>query len=226
MSYSIPPHIHVSRALLRFVFRIIFHILCDVRIVGRDNIPSQENYIIAINHISLFEPPFVLSFWPFAPEAIAGADVFDRPWQKYLVRAYAAIPVNRGAYDRKVFDTALASLADGRSLMIAPEGGRSHSVGMRRAHPGVAYIMARAAVPVIPVGIFGSTEDMLARAIRLQRPRLEMRIGQPFTLPSITGRGEARRHSRQHNADLVMHHIAELLPPSYHGVYAGAVDPT
>jgi hypothetical protein len=35
----------------------------------------------------------------------------------------------------------------------------------------------------------------------------------------VEGSGEARRASRQRNADLVMKHIAALLPPEYHGVY-------
>jgi 1-acyl-sn-glycerol-3-phosphate acyltransferase len=47
-----------------------------------------------------------------------------------------------------------------------------------------------------------------------------LRIGRPFTLPAIEGRGEARREARQRNADLVMQHIAGLLPPEYRGVYA------
>jgi hypothetical protein len=32
-----------------------------------------------------------------------------------------------------------------------------------------------------------------------------------------------RRETRQKNADLVMRHIAGLLPVEYHGVYAGRV---
>ena len=47
-----------------------------------------------------------------------------------------------------------------------------------------------------------------------------MRIGVTFELPPITGKGKTRRQSRQTNADLVMRHIADLLPEDYHGVYA------
>ena len=112
-------------------------------------------------------------------------------------------------------------LRSGRPLAIAPEGGRSHEVGLRRARPGVAYLMDRARVPVVPVGVVGSTDDMLERALRGERPLLEMRIGEPFLLPPIEGRGEARREARQSNADLVMGHIAALLPEKYHGVYSG-----
>jgi hypothetical protein len=47
-----------------------------------------------------------------------------------------------------------------------------------------------------------------------------MRIGAPFWLPPIEGKGEQRRSYRQRNADLIMQRIAVLLPPEYHGVYA------
>ncbi len=218
--YQVPWWLAWRRAFLRWLFRGIFHILCQIEIEGLENIPSQGSYIVAYNHISLFEPPFVLSFWPEAPEALAGADVFDRPGQKILVRAYKAIPVRRGEYDRKVIEVMMNVLASGLPLVIAPEGGRSHETALRRGQAGVAYLMDRAGVPVLPVGIYGTTDDMLARALRFQRPQLRMKIGQAFTLPPIEGRGEARRAMRQANADRVMQRIAELLPPSYRGVYA------
>lgn len=217
--YRVSVGLRVQRAFLRWLFRQLFHILCKVRILGKENIPQGSNYIIAYNHISLFEPPLVLSFWPDAPEAIAGADVFERPWQKILVKGYAAIPVHRGEYDRKVIDITLDVLRSGYSLAIAPEGGRSHRPGLRQGRPGVAYLVDLGGVPVVPVGVVGSTDDMLARAIRGKRPLMEMRIGKPFSPPPIRGKGAQRREMRQANADLVMRHIAELLPENYRGVY-------
>jgi hypothetical protein len=49
-----------------------------------------------------------------------------------------------------------------------------------------------------------------------------MKIGKPFHLPPIeeSARGAARREARQRNADLVMSHLAGLLPEEYRGVYA------
>lgn len=219
-TYEVPWWLNWRRRFLRWLFRGIFQILCHVEVTGLENVPRDGAYIIAHNHISLFEPPLVLCFWPEVPEAIAGADVFHRPGQKILVRAYQAIPVHRGQYDRKVIDVMMQVLESGRPLMIAPEGGRSHRPALRQGQAGVAYLMDRAGVPVVPVGLVGTTEDMLKRALRAGRPRLQMRIGEPFTLPPIEGRGEARRRMRQANADLVMQHIADLLPPSYRGVYS------
>jgi hypothetical protein len=47
-----------------------------------------------------------------------------------------------------------------------------------------------------------------------------VRIGSPFNLPRIIEKGAARRKARQRNADLVMQHVAGLLPEGYRGVYA------
>ena len=219
-SYSVSPGVRVRRSLLRGVFRQVFHVLCKIEINGLENIPKDSAYIIAHNHISLFEPPLILAFWPEHPEGIAGADVFDRPGQKIMVKAYRAIPVHRGEYDRQAIDVMMNVLDSGRPLMIAPEGGRSHKTALRKAQAGVAYIVDRAKVPVLPVGISGTTDDMLQRALRGGRPHLTMNIGKAFSLPAIEGRGQVRREARQQNADQVMEHIAELIPANYRGVYA------
>jgi len=73
----------------------------------------------------------------------------------------------------------------------------------------------------VPVGILNTTDDFWQRSKRGERPQLEMRIGRPIYFPPVTGKGSERRELRQHNADIVMRHIAGLLPEEYHGVYAG-----
>jgi 1-acyl-sn-glycerol-3-phosphate acyltransferase len=199
----------------------VFRILAPVRIRGRQNVPRGSPYIVAFNHVSLFDPPFIGVFWPETVEVMGAVEVWSRPGQNVLARLWGGIQVHRGDYDRALFDRVLAALRSGYSLMLAPEGGRSHAPGLRRAKPGVAYIAEESGVPVIPVGIVGTTDDFWRRAARGKRPRLEMRIGRPFRLPPILGKGEARRESRQRNADLVMAHIAGLLPEEYRGVYRG-----
>lgn len=212
------------RRILQIVFRPVFKILFRVRVSGEENIPFGESYLLAANHVSLFEPPFILAFWPELPEAVAGHDVWERPIQGLLVKWYGAIPVRRGEYDRHVIDRMLQVLESGRPLMIFPEGGRSHNPGMRRAQPGVAYLVNKARVPILPVAIAGTRDDSLKESLKGKRPLFEIRIGKPFTLPPIDDRGDARREARQRNADQVMLSIAEMLPEEYHGVYSGQVE--
>lgn len=221
--YKVPALLWLRRVFLRRLFRPIFHLFFRIEIVGKENIPLKQPYILASNHVSLLEPPLLLGFWPEMPEAIAGHDVWDRPGQGFLVKGYGAIPVKRGEYDRVVIDKMVSFLRSGRPLLIFPEGGRSHEPGMRRAHPGVAYLVDRAKVPVLPVALVGTRDELLKEMFNFKRPLIQIRIGKAFTLPPITEKGEARRQARQRNSDEVMLHIGKLLPLSYHGVYAGKV---
>ena len=209
----------LSRPFIRAVFGLLFHILSPVRITGRKNVPRGKPYIVAINHISLYEAPFIGVFWPEQLEVMGAVDVWSRPGQNILARLWGGIPVHRGEYDRALFDKVLAALASGYPLLIAPEGERSHTPGMRVAKPGIAYLAEQSGLPVIPVAIVGTTDDFWHKATKGKRPQLEMRIGKPVYLPPVEGKGAARRESRQCNADLVMRTIAGLLPEDYRGVY-------
>jgi 1-acyl-sn-glycerol-3-phosphate acyltransferase len=224
-SYRVPVRFRVSRPVLKAVFRGIFHVLANVKITGEENIPYGKAYVVAINHVSIFDPPFAASFWPEKLEIIGAADVFDKPGQGQLLKAYGVIPVHRGEYDRLLLTKVISFIKAGYPLLIAPEGGRSHVTAMRRALPGLAYIIEQTNVPVVPVGIVGTTEDFWQRAKRRDRPNLEMHIGKPIMLPVITVKGAQKHEARQANADLVMRHLAGLLPEEYRGVYADSIIP-
>ena len=223
--YSPPFANRLFRWAFRPIFRLIFHLLSDVRISGKENIPRSGAYLIAINHISLFEAPLMTAFWPTAPEAAGAVEIWDRPGQSILVRLYGGIQVHRGEFDRQALEAIIAALNSGRPLLLAPEGRRSHTPGMQRALPGAAYIIEKTGVPVLPVGIVGTTDDFFDRAIGGHRPAIEIRIGEPLRLPPIEGKGAARRAALQANADRIMLAIASLLPPEYRGVYQAPAGP-
>lgn len=218
--YRVPLRFKLMRPFLKTLFRGIFQGLARVKIVGRENIPYGKPYVVAMNHVSIFDPPFVAAFWPEELEIIGAIDVFSKPGQGQLLKLYGVIPVHRGDYDRPLLTKIIAIVRSGRPLLIAPEGGRSHEPAMRRAKPGIAYIVEKTAAPVLPVGLVGTTEDFWQRARRGQKPSLEMRIGKPITLPPVMTRGLEKHAARQKNADLVMSYLAGLLPEEYRGAYA------
>lgn len=219
--YTVSFWTKISRMILRFIIRVVYHILTQVRITGQENVPKDKAFVIAFNHISYYEPSLLMSFWRPPPEAMGAEYLFKHPVFKILALGYKAIPVNRGQYDRKVLQTCIDILNSGRTLTIAPEGTRSKTIGMNRANAGISYIVDKAKVPVLPIGFVGTTSDMLKKALRFKRPLVELRIGKPFMLPEVEGKGQQRRDSRQNNADYVMVKIAELLPLEYRGFYAG-----
>ncbi len=226
-AYRPPAFTILTRPLLIKIIRAIFNILGRVSITGVENVPLGQPYIAAMNHVSIVDPPAVLCFWPETLESIGASDVFDKPLQGQLLKLYGTIPVHRGEYDRILIEKILALLKAGRPMMIAPEGGRSHVKAMRRAMPGVGFILQRANVPVVPVGLLGTTGDFIQRGLHRERPQIEIRIGKAIQLPPTPVDPVVRRAARQPLADLVMAHIAGLLPEEYRGVYADtAILPT
>jgi 1-acyl-sn-glycerol-3-phosphate acyltransferase len=209
----------VFRAFIRPFFRLLFHILCRVKIEGVQNIPAEGGYLVVINHISIFDPPLAVVFWPRAMEIAGAVEVLDRGYQGYLMRGYGALPVHRGTADRKLLRGMVRFLKQGLPVLIAPEGGRTHAPGMRQAWHGAAYVAGKAGVPVVPVGITGTESVSQIWKLR-QRPTLRMVIGQPFTLPPIPWGSASRRQALEANTEQLMHEIAELMPPEYRGVYA------
>ncbi|HSL46015.1 MAG TPA: lysophospholipid acyltransferase family protein [Anaerolineales bacterium] len=219
-TYRVPLRFQIVRPPLKTLFRGIFHSLARIKITGQENIPYGKPYVAAMNHVSIFDPPFVAAFWPEELEIIGAIDVFSKPGQGQLLRLYGVIPVHRGNFDRSLLLRIIAIIKSGRPLLIAPEGARSHDTAMRRAKPGIAYIVEKTGAPVLPVGLVGTTEDFWQRARGGEKPPLEMRIGKPITLPPIPSVGAQKHTARQRNADLVMSHLAGLLPEEYRGAYA------
>ena len=218
--YRVPFHIRLNRRFMRVFFRGLFHVLGKIELYGMDNIPQHNRYVIAFNHVSLVEVPFIATFWPTFVEIIGATVVWERPVHSTVARLYSAIKVDRTAFDREVFRKVKMVIDAGFPLMISPEGTRSRTPGLARGKSGVAYIIDKNKVPVLPVGVVGNTYDFLTEGIRGKRPVLQMFVGDLIHLPPLTGKGEDRRKMRQKNTDIIMARVAELLPEAYQGVYS------
>ena len=99
------------------------------------------------------------------------------------------------------------------TIVLFPEGTRSHGEGMKRAHPGVAYLAARSQAPILPVAITGTEKIRGYWQMPFPLCRVKVRIGQPFSLPVMEGK--LSRPVLEHLADMIMQRIADILPEGY-----------
>ena len=77
--YHIPLALRLRRPIAKTLIRWIFQIIAHIHATGLENIPRGTAYVVAINHVSIFDPPLALSFWPETVEAIgAGFSVLGR----------------------------------------------------------------------------------------------------------------------------------------------------
>ena len=200
----------------RFLARIILFSLSSWQIKGREHVPKQGAILIACNHLHVVDPPIIAVSVSLKTMTMAKEELFHHWFSRYFVKNFGAFPVRRRGVDRAALRQAEQWLKQGTSLIMFPEGKRSDTIQMQPALPGLALLASRLGFPILPIGITG-TEKLRETGWWLRRPRITVNIGQPF-YPS--NNAKLTRDGINQLADSVMEHIAALLPPEYHGVYA------
>lgn len=160
-------------SLLRFSFRVFFTIFFRADIRGRENIPAKGPVILAANHMSNLDPPFLACFLARPVSYMAKMELFEHPVFGSAIRACHAFPVKRGAADRGAIKAAVQVLKLGRVLGLFPEGTRSRTGEMGKAEAGVGLIAAMTGAPVVPACIIGT--DRIGSL-----PKLRLMIGAPM----------------------------------------------
>lgn len=150
-----------TRALARIVFRL--------RVEGKENIPHGA-VVVAANHVSHVDPPFVGTAFVRPMKFMAAADLqgINRPLDFFL-RYYGTIPLPRSGIPFGAMKHAVSHLESGGAVGVFPEGRRVEQWGTQRPYQGAAWLALRAGVPLLPVAVRGTTDVMPLEA-RMIRP--------------------------------------------------------
>lgn len=190
-------------SLLQIVFGLFFKILFRAEIHGRENMPKDGAVILAANHMSNWDPPFVATFLSRPVSYMAKAELFKNPIFGSAIRACYAFPVKRGEADRGAIKTAIQILKQGRCLGLFPEGTRSRNGKMHKAEAGVGLIASITNAPVVPAAIIG-TNHIFTKGEYF--PKLKVIYGEP-----VVYQGDHKdREQLEAFSQSVMDKIAEL----------------
>jgi 1-acyl-sn-glycerol-3-phosphate acyltransferase len=203
--------------ILVLIARFLFWLFSRCRIEGKENVPASGPFIIVANHLSVCDPVLLGVKLNKKIVFMAKEDLFRNRFSSYFVRQFGAFPVYRGRSNRDALREAGRVLERGDVLGLFPEGKRSREGVLQPALYGSALIAYHNNAAILPVAITGS-EVMRGFNWIWQRPRVEILIGVPFYLPE--GEQVLTRTLLEENTDIIMGHIAELLPESYRGEYA------
>ncbi len=197
---------------LRYVVIVLLNVIVRLRVRGLYNVPKQGAFIIASNHLSWTDIPFIPLYLQRKVIYMAKEEYFTSKLA-WLVRFLGAFPVKRGEGDRQALRAGEEQLKKGNILIIFPEGTRSRSRAMAKAHAGMGMIALRSGVPVVPVAVWGSE-----KALKKVRPQVTISYGEPMLL-----KPKGKKISREdidEATEQVMRKIAEMLPPEYRGAYS------
>jgi 1-acyl-sn-glycerol-3-phosphate acyltransferase len=189
--------------LIKFTAAPILHLLFRIQVEGRQNIPTDRNYVLIANHLNWLDSFAILAEFPTEPRVHFLGDttiLVTRRFQWMMVKSVAGfIPVNRKlSPDTVLFDHVNKCLQRGGVVALYPEGNYGKAEGeLLPFKKGFAHFAIDNHVPVLPVALSGMKDLWLRKAVR-------MIIGRPIettglAVESLVGLAESR--------------MQELLPP-------------
>ena len=169
--------------LVRAVLQPFFHLYFRLSRVGREHIPPDGPVIFAANHRSFLDP-FVIGTLIRRPMYyVAKRELFERRWQGWVLNALGAFPVDRGASDEDMMESARAILGRGDCVLIFPEGTRVRPGSLGRPKRGVGRLALETGAPVVPVAVIGT--EAVRRGWRIRPHKVRIRCGRPLRFPRV-----------------------------------------
>lgn len=164
-------------SILAIILRVFFRFFFNAKVVGIENVPKEGAVILAANHMSNFDPPFLGCFSPRPVHYMAKVELFENKIFAAVISALNAFPVKRGQADKNAIKHATVILKEGNALGIFPEGTRSKTGEVGKGEMGVALFASMTNAPVVPIAIIG-TNEMFSKEKKF--PNLTLVFGKPM----------------------------------------------
>lgn len=204
-------------SFLKLIVKALIRLLIDIKVTGKENVPKSGSLLVVSNHLSVGDPILIGAYLGRRPNFMAKEEIFLNRLVNCLLKYLGAFPVHRGASSRDALRQAENILISGKVLGMFPEGQRSRQIILQSPHYGTALIASHDRVPILPIGFTG-TEKIRGLGWIWHRPKVTLTIGTSFFLPETNQR--VSRELLEQNSNIIMEHIAELLPLKYQGKYA------
>jgi len=220
MAYKIRyPRRRLIRRILKNSIAMLFAVTADVKIDGKENIPTSGPLLVVANHFHFLDPLAVLYATPWPMEFVGGAQTPNAPnTVGWISKLFGVIPTYRGTGSRETLLSSESVLQQKGILGIFPEGG-SWATVLRPARPGAAFLAWRTKAQILPVGLDGLV-GYFQKIRKGERPLVHVQFGKPFGPFEFA---EGKRPSREELDEVghtIMKNISMQLPPHLRGFYS------
>ena len=158
----------VPEFLMRFVAWVLTKLMYNVDVKGiEDNVPDEGPVLIVCNHVSYMDALILGGAIPRPTRFVMYYKIFQIPVASWFFKTARAIPIAGAKEDpetmQKAFDEVDKALAEGEIVGIFPEGKLTTDGEIAEFKSGVEKILARRAVPVVPIALKGMWASMFSK---------------------------------------------------------------
>jgi 1-acyl-sn-glycerol-3-phosphate acyltransferase len=189
----------VPEFLVRFLAWLLIHTIHRVITVDVDRIPAEGPAVLVCNHVSYVDALVIGAASPRPIRFVMDHRIFKAPLAGWLFRSAKAIPIAPAKEDPWLMERAYIDIAqalhEGDLVCIFPEGRLTSTGELNEFRGGIAKIVERSRVPVIPMALRGLWGSLLTRdkanlfersLSRGWRSRLALAVGQPVAPQQAT----------------------------------------
>jgi 1-acyl-sn-glycerol-3-phosphate acyltransferase len=189
----------VPEFLLRFLAWLLIHTIHRVKTVDAERIPEEGPAVLVCNHVSYVDAMVIVAASPRPIRFVMDHRIFKTPILGWIFRTAKAIPIAPAKDDpwlmEKAFIDIAKALHEGDLVCIFPEGKLTSTGEMNEFRGGIARIVERSKVPVIPMALRGLWGSLFTRDrtnvfersfVRGIRSHLALAVGEPVAPQEAT----------------------------------------
>ncbi len=174
----------VSKLFVFPIYKFVF----KGHLIGRDNIPQKDSFIMVSNHGSLLDPPLLGHALGRNISFMAKAELFRIPFLGFIIKACGAYPVKRGIADKNTIKTACKKLSDDNSIGIFIDGTRQKNGRVNKPKQGAALLAFKNQKLLLPVAIVNSHRLIRFRCFIPLFSKIVIKVGKPVQPPQSSSR--------------------------------------
>ncbi len=171
-----------------------------MEVSGLENIEGATPYIVVANHRSNIDIMVLTAALPIPIRFLSKIEVFKFPLLGSAMRDAGMIPLDREMGRRElafIIRSTRTLVADGKSLVVFPEGTRSITGEMLPFKTGAIHIAARTGCPILPVAVQGTGAIWPPESALIRGGPVRVEVMPPVTLTK-----QASRQSRATIAEI------------------------
>ena len=135
---------------------IRFKLVYRLEVIGKENIPKNNDFLIAANHLSTLDPPLICAIMNRGVACMAKKELFKNPFMIWWLNWLGAFAVDRENVSVSTMKTVKAIRKTEWVLGIFPQGTRQLDGEIKNITKGFATIAKSNKCGILPVGITGT----------------------------------------------------------------------
>ena len=168
----------------------IYKFLFKGYLIGRENIPQKDSFIMVSNHGSLLDPPLLGHALGRNISFMAKAELFKIPFLGFVIKACGAYPVNRGISDKNTIKIACKKLSNNNCIGIFIDGTRQKNGRVNRPKQGAALLSFKNQKLLLPVAIVDSHRLIRFKFCIPFFSKIVIKVGKPVQPPQNSSRND------------------------------------